>query len=52
MVHDPALGLLGYFNEVELAKMTDELKVIKQSIVNAYTENGKRRGGRCRNHGG
>ena len=37
MVHDPALGLLGYFNEAELAKMTDELKVIKQSIVNAYT---------------
>ena len=37
MVHDPALGLLGYFNETELAKMTDELKVIKQSIVNAYT---------------
>lgn len=36
MVHDPALGLLGYFNETELAKMTDELKVIKQSIVNAY----------------
>ena len=35
MVHDPALGLLGYFNETELAKMTDELKVIKQSIVNA-----------------
>lgn len=38
MVHDPALGLLGYFNETELAKMTDELKVIKQSIVNAYIE--------------
>ena len=53
MVHDPALGLLGYFNETELAKMTDELKVIKQSIVNAYTlKNGKGRGGRCRNHGG
>ena len=41
MVHDPALGLLGYFNETELAKMTDELKVIKQSIVNAYMKTGK-----------
>lgn len=36
MVHDPAVGLLGYFNEANLAKVTDELKVIKQSIVNGY----------------
>lgn len=36
MVHDPSLGLLGYFNEADLAKMTEELKVVKQSIVNAY----------------
>lgn len=33
MVHDPSLGLLGYFNEADLAKMTEELKVVKQSIV-------------------
>lgn len=36
MVHDPALGLLGYFNEADLAKLTEEIKVIKQSIVNGY----------------
>ncbi len=36
MVHDPALGLLGYFNEVDLVKLTDEIKIIKQSIVNGY----------------
>lgn len=37
MVHDPSLGLWGYFNEADLAKMTEEIKVVKQSIVNAYT---------------
>lgn len=36
MIHDPAIGLLGYFNETDLAKAVDELKVIKQSIVNGY----------------
>lgn len=36
MVHDPSIGLLGYFNETDLAKVTNELKVIKQSIVNGY----------------
>lgn len=37
MVHDPAMGLLGYFKEADLLKLTDEIKVIKQSIVNGYT---------------
>lgn len=36
MVHDPAIGLLGYFTETDLAKASEELKVIKQSIVNGY----------------
>ena len=36
MVHDPAIGLLGYFNEADLAKASEELKVIKQSIINGY----------------
>lgn len=36
MVHDPSMGLLGYFNETDLVKLTDEIKVIKQSIVNGY----------------
>lgn len=36
MVHDPAMGLCGYFKESDLAKVSEELKVIKQSIVNGY----------------
>jgi len=36
MVHDPSIGLLGYFNEADLVKVSEELKVIKQSIVNGY----------------
>ena len=36
MVHDPSMGLLGYFTEADLVKLTDEIKVIKQSIVNGY----------------
>ena len=36
MVHDPSIGLLGYFNETDLVKVSEELKVIKQSIVNGY----------------
>lgn len=36
MIHDPMLGLLGYYNETELAEMIKELKVVKASIVNAY----------------
>ena len=36
MVHDPSVGLLGYFNEADLVKVGEELKVIKQSIVNGY----------------
>lgn len=33
--------------------MTEELKVVKQSIVNAYVlKTGKRRGGGCRDYGG
>lgn len=36
MAHDPAMGLRGYFKEADLVKLTDELKIIKQSIVNGY----------------
>lgn len=36
MIHDPMLGLLGYYNETELAEMIKELKVVKASVVNAY----------------
>jgi len=36
MVHDPKMGVLGYFGESEFVKLSEELKVIKQSIVNGY----------------
>jgi len=36
MVHDPKMGVLGYFGESDFTKLSDELKVIKQSIVNGY----------------
>lgn len=36
MVHDPKMGVLGYFSETEFIKLSEELKVIKQSIVNGY----------------
>lgn len=36
MVHDPKMGVLGYFSESDFIKLSDELKVIKQSIVNGY----------------
>ncbi|MEA5057765.1 MAG: Clp protease ClpP [Anaerotignum propionicum] len=36
MVHDPKMGVLGYFSEAEFVKLSEELKVIKQSIVNGY----------------
>ena len=32
MVHDPAIGLLGYFNEADLAKASEELKVINKAL--------------------
>lgn len=36
MVHDPKMGVLGYYSEADFVKLSDELKVIKQSIVNGY----------------
>jgi ATP-dependent protease ClpP protease subunit len=36
MVHNPMVGLLGYFNVDELKAMIDELKVIKNGIVEGY----------------
>jgi ATP-dependent protease ClpP protease subunit len=36
MVHDPKMGALGYYGEADFVKMAEELKVIKQSIVNGY----------------
>ncbi len=36
MIHDPMAGLVGYYNVEELNKISKELEVIKQSIVNCY----------------
>lgn len=37
MIHEAAVGLLGYFNVAELKDLIDELKVINAGIVEAYT---------------
>ena len=36
MVHDPMVGIMGYFNVEELKGLIDELKVIKSGIVEGY----------------
>lgn len=36
MVHRPKMGVLGYYSEDEFVKFSEELKVIKQAIVNGY----------------
>lgn len=53
MVHDPSLGLLGYFNEADLAKMTRGIKSGQTVYCERLcSENRKRRGGGCRDYGG
>ena len=36
MIHDPAVGAFGYYQEKDLSKLAAELQVIKNCIVNAY----------------
>lgn len=36
MIHNPLLGLCGYYNAEDLAKMVKDLAVIKDSIIAAY----------------
>ena len=36
MVHDPKMGARGYFSAEDFKKAAEELKVIKQAIVNGY----------------
>lgn len=36
MIHDPLVGLYGYYNNTEMQKMMDELAVVKNTIVEAY----------------
>jgi len=36
MIHKPSYGLRGWFNSDELIKMSEELNVIENSMINAY----------------
>ncbi len=36
MIHNPLVGVCGYLNEQDLAGMSKQLEVVKQTIVNAY----------------
>lgn len=36
MIHNPKMGVLGYYSAAEFDKLSAELAVIKQSIINAY----------------
>lgn len=36
MIHDPAAGAFGYYQEKDLNKLAAELQVIKNCIINAY----------------
>ncbi len=36
MIHNPLMGVSGYFGAEEFVEMSDELAVIKQSIINSY----------------
>lgn len=36
MVHDPSMGVSGYYRAGEFTKLAEELQVIKNCIVNAY----------------
>jgi ATP-dependent protease ClpP protease subunit len=36
MIHDPKMGVFGYFSAEEFVKLSENLAVIKQSIINGY----------------
>lgn len=36
MIHDPKMGVMGYYSKEEFVKLSEELTVIKQSIINGY----------------
>lgn len=36
MIHNPAMGMLGYFTADEMKKYAKQLEVVKEGIVNAY----------------
>lgn len=36
MIHDPKMGVIGYYGAEEFVKLSEELAVIKKSIINGY----------------
>jgi hypothetical protein len=36
MIHDPKMGVMGYYSKEEFVKLSEELAVIKQAIINGY----------------
>jgi ATP-dependent protease ClpP protease subunit len=40
MIHNPAIGIMGFFMAEELTKYAEELDVVKNSIINAYAGRG------------
>lgn len=38
MIHNPKSAMLGYFDAVQLSKVSDRLSAVKQTIVNVYME--------------
>jgi hypothetical protein len=36
MIHDPKMGVIGYYAAEEFVKLSEELTVIKQAIINGY----------------
>jgi ATP-dependent protease ClpP protease subunit len=36
MIHDPKMGVIGYYAAEEFIKLSEELTVIKQAIINGY----------------
>jgi ATP-dependent protease ClpP protease subunit len=36
MIHDPSMGILGYYNKEDFERFADELRVTKNCIINAY----------------
>jgi len=41
MIHNPAVGLVGYYNAEDMTKMASDLEIVKQSIVAAYKTKSK-----------
>ncbi|NPV30651.1 MAG: Clp protease ClpP [Firmicutes bacterium] len=36
MIHNPTIGLLGYYTAEEMEKFAEQLEAVKESIINAY----------------